>query len=286
MRKKQLVHAASIAVGFVLAALILTEMAGAQLRYGSADRDGYDVTCQSYNGRRKYCGSHPGTSVRLSQQLSRESCVQGQTWGMDGDRLWVDQDCGATFTFSSESRRDRGEQSVTCQSRNNRRVYCGEFPGARITLEQQTSREACVEGRTWGMDGNRLWTDDNCAATFRVQMPGGGSERGRRPRWLSRDPNDTWPPRGTWRGRNWERGGACFYKDADYGGEFFCLERGEEVRDLQEDNDKITSVRMFGGARVTIYEDNDFRGRSRQLSSDVRNLGGSWNDRVSSIRVE
>ncbi len=293
MRKLKPIQLICTAAGLALAALILAQSMIAQRRpsgFGGDDRDDYEVTCQSFNGRRKVCGSHPGVSVRLSQQISRQACVEGQTWGMEGDRLWVDEYCGATFTLSDNSR-GRNSRIVTCQSTGGRRVYCGSYPDARVSLNEQLSRASCVEDRSWGVDNRGLWTDDNCGATFRIQER--GNRTGQRPAWWSRDPNDTWPPRGAWRGRNWDRGGACFYKDVNYGGEFFCLERGEDVNDLHGDNDKVSSMRLFGGARVSIYEHNDFRGINRSLTDDVRNFrevnfsgGRDWNDRISSIRVD
>lgn len=89
------------------------------------------------------------------------------------------------------------------------------------------------------------------------------------------------------------RGGACFYKDADFHGEKFCVERGERLPRLPEGfNDTISSIRIFGGTEITVYQDHDFGGVSLDLRNDVTNLrdyqispGHSWNDRVSSIRV-
>ena len=49
-------------------------------------------------------------------------------------------------------------------------------------------------------------------------------------------------------------------------------------------NDRISSVRVFDGT-VVIFKDSDFRGRSSQIRSDVRDLRGDWKDKVSSIRV-
>ena len=57
-------------------------------------------------------------------------------------------------------------------------------------------------------------------------------------------------------------------------------------------SDRISSVRLYGRATVTVYQDANFRGPSLQLQDDVENLqsyqvspGHSWNDRISSIRV-
>lgn len=89
------------------------------------------------------------------------------------------------------------------------------------------------------------------------------------------------------------RGGACFYKDADFHGDKFCMERGERMPRMPEGfNDTISSVRIFGNAEITVYQDRDFGGASLDLHDDVTNLrdyqitpGHSWNDRVSSIKV-
>jgi hypothetical protein len=83
------------------------------------------------------------------------------------------------------------------------------------------------------------------------------------------------------------RDGACFYEDADFRGERFCAQTGENVERLPSGwNDRISSIRIFGRAEVTLYRDGDFEGSSARFDGDVRNLGDEgWNDRVSSLRV-
>jgi len=79
--------------------------------------------------------------------------------------------------------------------------------------------------------------------------------------------------------------GACFYKDAGFRGESFCIPRGGTYSSLPSGfNDRISSVRVFDGT-VVVFSDSNYRGRSQQLRSDVRDLRGNWKDRVSSIRV-
>jgi Peptidase inhibitor family I36 len=80
------------------------------------------------------------------------------------------------------------------------------------------------------------------------------------------------------------REGACFYRDRNYRGDYFCTD--QDIAVLPNGmNDQITSIRTFGNAEVTIYQEGRFRGRSTQLRGDVRNVGDSWNDRISSVRV-
>jgi len=89
------------------------------------------------------------------------------------------------------------------------------------------------------------------------------------------------------------RGGACFFKNADFGGEKFCVNAGERVAQVPPGfNDQISSVRIFGRVEVTVYQGRDYQEPSLRLREDVANLqkfqvqpGHSWNDRVSSIEV-
>jgi hypothetical protein len=81
------------------------------------------------------------------------------------------------------------------------------------------------------------------------------------------------------------RNGACFYMNESFGGRNFCLDSGQSERNVGDRfNDKISSIRIFGRARVTVYPDENFRGRSRDFDRDVRNLRG-LNDQITSIRV-
>jgi len=43
--------------------------------------------------------------------------------------------------------------------------------------------------------------------------------------------------------------GACFFRDVEFRGEYFCLPSGEDVGRLpNEMNDAISSIRLFGRA--------------------------------------
>jgi Beta/Gamma crystallin len=93
---------------------------------------------------------------------------------------------------------------------------------------------------------------------------------------------------------SWNRGrsvmpsvGACFYQDADYQGQYFCTRAGVAQPDLPaEALNQVSSIRVFGDAVVTLYMQQDFRGQSRTVTSDVRNLDGTgWNDRIESFRI-
>lgn len=90
---------------------------------------------------------------------------------------------------------------------------------------------------------------------------------------------------GRWGGFGTPSNGACFYTDADYRGNRFCMEAGERKEHVPDGyNDRISSVRLYGRARVTLYQDSNFRGSRQAVTADAPGLGG-FNDRTSSIEV-
>ncbi len=84
------------------------------------------------------------------------------------------------------------------------------------------------------------------------------------------------------------RDGACFYRDAGFRGDYFCVRAGEDLSWVPAGlNDEISSIRTFGRAEVTVYRDRRFSGRSERFERDVFNLRNQgWNDKLSSLRVD
>jgi hypothetical protein len=83
----------------------------------------------------------------------------------------------------------------------------------------------------------------------------------------------------------------CVYKDINYQGPEQCYGAGD-VRDLGATRKSISSIRVYGRATVTVYENTDFRGRSLQFTSDVADLGRqmmagntAWSDHIDSLRI-
>jgi hypothetical protein len=98
--------------------------------------------------------------------------------------------------------------------------------------------------------------------------------------------------RGRGRQQNNERDRICVYQDIQYQGWEQCYSAGDELSDLKNRKDSISSIRIFGRARVTVYDSKDFEGRSAEFTSNVPDLGlrslagsRSWSDRIESIRV-
>ena len=83
------------------------------------------------------------------------------------------------------------------------------------------------------------------------------------------------------------RDGVCFFKDPDFRGEYFCARAGDSIGSLGKDmNDEISSMRLFGDAEVTVFQDVRFAGRSSRFDREIRDMKRSgWDDRISSFRV-
>jgi hypothetical protein len=196
--------------------------------------------------------------------------------GFQGERFCVE--AGDRLARMPEGFNDR-ISSVRIFGQNEITVYENtDFQGRSLRL-----RDDVANLKSYEVSPGHTWNDRISS----IQVGADRDRDGDRDRDRDRDGDHD---RNNDQGR---RGGACFYKDADFHGEKFCVERGERVPRLPEGfNDTISSIRMFGDTEITIYQDRDFGGVSLDLRNDVTNLrdyqispGHSWNDRVSSIKV-
>lgn len=62
------------------------------------------LVCESPSHRYQHCRADVSRQVRLSRQLSRQPCIQGDTWGVDRSGVWVDRGCAAEFTLGGGRR--------------------------------------------------------------------------------------------------------------------------------------------------------------------------------------
>jgi hypothetical protein len=87
----------------------------------------------------------------------------------------------------------------------------------------------------------------------------------------------------------------CVYENANYQGRSQCFSAGQDIADLGRQsnwNDRISSVRVHGNARMEVFQDANFRGNRLTIDRDVadlsqlrRGLGASWNDQITSLEV-
>jgi len=66
----------------------------------------------------------------------------------------------------------------TCASPDHRYRECQLPVDGRARLVKRKSDAPCVEGRSWGQRGDRVWVDNGCRARFEVVRGGGGSGSG------------------------------------------------------------------------------------------------------------
>jgi hypothetical protein len=57
------------------------------------------IYCASDDGKRNYCSANTRGGVQMTNQRSGSACIQGQTWGWENNRIWVDRGCRAEFTI-------------------------------------------------------------------------------------------------------------------------------------------------------------------------------------------
>jgi len=88
----------------------------------------------------------------------------------------------------------------------------------------------------------------------------------------------------------------CVYENNNYGGWEQCFTPGEQIGDLGSHGNKISSIRVYGDARLTVFTNKNFEGTSMEVGGDMsdlaqRRLGGTsvvaltWNDAIESLRL-
>lgn len=88
-----------------------------------------------------------------------------------------------------------------------------------------------------------------------------------------------------WDGGEIPRDGACFYRDSNFRGPYFCIGGNDQLDSLPRGvTDNISSVRLFGRAEARVFKDSRFGGDSVNVRADVRDLE-DWNDTISSVQV-
>lgn len=151
---------------------------------GTADA-GFDgrIRCASNDGRRSECPLPADGIVRLVDRQSRADCVEGVSWGVAGDDLWVDDGCRAEFELVPAAALDpgnggpwahgtwSGSYQLTCASEDGRRLQCALPAEGAVRLARQLSRARCEPGATWGALRDAIWVDQGCRGEFEV-VPG------------------------------------------------------------------------------------------------------------------
>ena len=82
---------------------------------------------------------------------------------------------------------------------------------------------------------------------------------------------------------------AILYADKNYGGSSISLGEGRYTQeDLAKDFNvkEISSLKVTKGFKITLYENADCTGNSKSWTTDASFVGGDWNDKACSVRIE
>jgi len=66
------------------------------------------VRCDSVEKRPRHCPIDTKGGVRVFKQLSRAACVEGRTWGVDDNGIWVEGGCRAEFEIHQKPQQSGG----------------------------------------------------------------------------------------------------------------------------------------------------------------------------------
>jgi hypothetical protein len=142
------------------------------------DDDGDDrmqFNCASVDMKYRECQLPVKGRAVLVKRLSDARCVEGQSWGQRGDRVWVDNGCRAKFEVTRTGG-SGGANVLDCNSDGNRYRECSIGPGYFGRLLRDNSNGRCRENSTWGTRNGVIWVTNGCRGRFeRVRGNGGGS---------------------------------------------------------------------------------------------------------------
>lgn len=143
--------------------------------FGRMGHCGANPTADLLRSARNYLGRNTlGPVARLLQE-GIELAEDPSVHPIDKSQQLVDLITAVIRELRDDSGGGGGGRRVTimmdCQSDEYQLARCY-VPQARdilaVELNQQYSRAACVEGRTFGAEGNSLWASRGCRGNFRV----------------------------------------------------------------------------------------------------------------------
>jgi hypothetical protein len=79
--------------------------------YGNGNGYASRFRCESSNSRTRYCQVDTRYGVELVRQLSNSACIEGRSWGVNRDGVWVSRGCRAEFALGGSDFGYRDETS-------------------------------------------------------------------------------------------------------------------------------------------------------------------------------
>jgi hypothetical protein len=79
----------------------VTDGCRAEFEVGRNSRYGGTFRCESTDNRTRHCNADTRYGVQIVRQLSRSACIEGRSWGMTRDSVWVSRGCRAEFAVGA-----------------------------------------------------------------------------------------------------------------------------------------------------------------------------------------
>ena len=166
-------------LAFVASAFALWALPGAaQAQWQGGYAPGARFSCQSNDGRYRECRVDTRQGVQLVRQTSRTQCIEGQSWGINRNAVWVDRGCRAEFALGGAGYNNNagygygnnnnyyGNGVVLCESPRSRHNRCRIDTRYGVQIVRQLSDTRCREGHNWGVGNGEIWVDHGCRAEF------------------------------------------------------------------------------------------------------------------------
>ena len=132
------------------------------------------INCASRNYQQEFCPTGPIGGATLVLQRSQAACIQGQTWGVRSDGIWVSGGCDGDFQLQAAYVAPAPLPAparpglFVCESRNYAYAVCptGRISGAQLV--RQLSQAPCIQGQSWGFHRDGIWVDRGCEGEFEI----------------------------------------------------------------------------------------------------------------------
>jgi hypothetical protein len=136
------------------------------------------ITCESQRDKRQSC-SVPGlneSSVKLVDKQSESACIQGRSWGVANNTIWVQNGCRARFSYRTGGNSSNSAggtlRTMKCSSDGDERNAC-QVPNlneASVRIVNKLSSAPCIKGTSWGTVANVIWVSRGCRAEFGYRL--------------------------------------------------------------------------------------------------------------------
>jgi len=147
--------------------------------YDDNGDDRMQFNCASVEKKYRECQLPVNGRAVLVKRLSDARCVEGQSWGQRGDRVWVANGCRARFEVTRGGwggGGSGGANVLDCNSDGDRYRECAIGAGYFGRLLRDNSNGRCRANSTWGTRNGVIWVTAGCRGRFeKVRGNSGGS---------------------------------------------------------------------------------------------------------------